>query len=225
MKPEDLKSPFSWDERRILIQDYVWYVPAHYDNYEEFKFLGWSDTQFFGNEKPVYVEYCSGNGSWIADKAAQELHINWVGIEKKFPRVRKIWSKVKNLGLTNLFGVCGEGFNLTKRYFPEACVDHIFINFPDPWPKARHAKHRIIQPAFVQELWRILKKDGVVTFVTDDPDYSDWAIEHFNQNPGFSSCCPAPYYTNEQPEYGTSYFEELWRGKGKTIRYHQFRKV
>lgn len=224
MKPEDLKSPFSFDERQILIKDRIWFVPDYFDRYEEFLFPGFSDEALFGNDNPIHLEYCSGNGSWIAAKASENQSINWVACEIKFGRVRKIWSKIKNKCLNNLFAICGEGYRVTKHYFKDMCVDQVFINFPDPWPKKRHAKHRIIQKAFVEELLRILKKGGTVTFVTDDPDYSDWTIEMFLANSGFESRFPSPYYSNEQPNYGTSYFEELWREKGRKIRYHQFQK-
>lgn len=224
MKPEDLKSPFSFDERHILIKDRVFFVPDYFDRYDEFQFPGFSDEQVFGNHKPVYLEYCSGNGSWIAGKAQHDPNVNYVACEIKFGRVRKIWSKIKNLNLANLFAICGEGFGITKRYFTPKSIDRVFINFPDPWPKKRHAKHRIIQEPFLEELLRILKPNGIVTFVTDDTAYSDWTIERFLKVEGFESCFADPYYSNELLEYGTSYFDTLWREKGRLIRYHQFRK-
>ncbi len=224
MKPEDLKSPFSFDERQILIKDRVWFVPDYFDRYDQFQFPGFSDEQLFGNANPVYLEYCSGNGSWIAGRAQKDLKINYVACELKFGRVRKIWSKIKNFELDNLFAICGEGFGITKRYFTPASIDRVFINFPDPWPKKRHAKHRIIQEPFLDELLRVLKPNGIVTFVTDDNAYSDWTIERFLKIEGFESCLEEPYYSNELSEYGTSYFDTLWREKGRLIRYHQFRK-
>lgn len=224
MKPEDLKSPFCFEERQILIKDKVWFVPDYFDHYDDFTFPGFSDSQVFGNHQPVFLEYCSGNGSWIAAKAKNNPLINFVACEIKFPRVQKIWSKIKNHLLSNLFVICGEGFNITKRYFESASVDRVYINFPDPWPKKRHFKHRIIQSGFVEELVRILKPCGVVTFVTDDAAYSEWTIEKFLQHPSFKPHFSAPFYSNELDDYGTSYFEELWREKGREIRYHQFVK-
>lgn len=224
MKPEDLKSPFSFDERQILIKDHVWYVPEYYDKYQNFSFPGFSDEQVFGNDQPVFLEYCSGNGSWIAAKAESNKNINYVACELKFGRVRKIWSKIKNLKLNNLFAICGEGFIVTSQYLKDESVDGIYINFPDPWPKKRHAKHRIIQQPFLNQLARILKPSGTITFVTDDIAYSDWTIEMFMQNENFSSVYEAPFYSNEFSGYGTSFFDQLWREKGRLIRYHQFRK-
>lgn len=225
MKPADLKSPFRWEQRQIIIEDRVWYVPDQHLSDKPFEFPGWTHEQTFSQDQPIYVEYCSGNGAWIADKAQKELHCNWVAIERKFDRARKIWSKIKNHELDNLLVVCGEGYKATQSFFPSESVEAAFINFPDPWPKKRHAKHRIVHPAFVQEVHRILKKGKTFTLVTDDESYSEIMIEVMCQNPGFESVFEAPYFVSEYSGYGSSYFEELWREKGKMIRYHVFRKL
>lgn len=224
MKPEDLIPPFPKSERKIVIHDRVWYLPDPHLAENNFIFPGWHHPDLFSNTNPVCIEYCSGNGAWIAAQAQAHPEINWVAIEKKFMRVRKIWSKIKNLELNNLIVVCGEAFRATHTQFPSACAADVFINFPDPWPKKRHAKHRLIQPLFVQELARILQTDKRVTFVTDDPDYSQEVIGVFLSDASFRSHYPAPFFSTDENHYGTSYFEELWRSKGKTIRYHRFLK-
>jgi tRNA (guanine-N7-)-methyltransferase len=225
MKPEDLKSPFIWDKRHVLVHDRVWYVPDRYDDFASFSFPGWENLIFFDQKRPICLEYCSGNGAWIAAKAKEEPHFNWVAVEHKFERVRKIWSKVKNVQLSNLLAVCGEGYRVTHHYIPSASVHAVFINFPDPWPKKRHAKHRIVQPYFIEEVQRILQPRGVLTMVTDDAAYSNVMVNVLHQCPGFESLFPDPFYVTEFPSYGTSYFEDLWRQKGKQIYYHAFRKI
>lgn len=225
MKPADLKAPFSWGNRQVLIEDRIFYVPTRCETYDEFKFPGWTSQELFGNDNPIQIEYCSGNGTWIADKAAANPQINWVAVEKKFMRVRKIWSKTKNLQMPNLITVCGEAYGATWRYMPPDSFEGAFINFPDPWPKKRHAKNRLIQPRFVAEIWRVLKPSRVFTLVTDDAEYSERMIEEMQKHSGFVSIHPDPYYVPEFPGYGTSFFEQLWREKGRVIRYHQFRKV
>lgn len=224
MKPKHLKHPFPWRERKVLIQDRVWYVPDFLDDYSSFKFPGWNTPECFGNTNPIYVEYCSGNGTWIAEKAREQPDINWVAIEIQFERTRKIWSKIKNLGLNNLLVICGEGYRVTSNYFPASTVEKVFINFPDPWPKKRHAKHRIIKPTFVDEIWRILKDKGEVTMVTDDPDYSQEMTETVSPHSGLYSLYQDPSYSTHIEGYGSSFFDTLWRGKGKVIHYHQYRK-
>lgn len=225
MRPANLQPPFRWDERQTIIHDRVWYVPAFAAAQNAFNFPGWEHDHLFGNTRPIYLEYCSGNGAWIAAKAAAFPNINWIAVERKFTRVRKIWSKIKNLNLNNLIVICGEGHNVTSQYFPSETICEIFINFPDPWPKNRHAKNRLIQPAFRHELHRILKAGGSMTFVTDDAPYSDWTIEKMTIDGTFESIHPHPHYVHAQADYGSSYFDSLWREKGKQIRYHQFVKV
>lgn len=221
MRPEALKPSPAWGEKKVWIDDRVWYVPSRSEE-ASFAFPGWAEV--FGNGNPVCVEYCSGNGAWVADRATSYPDCNWVAVEKKFTRVRKIWSKVKNGNLSNLLVLCGEGQNATTRYFPTASVQQVYVNFPDPWPKRRHEKYRIINSDFVSEMWRILEPTGCFTIVTDDPDYSEWIIATVLKHGGWQSVYPEPYYATECVDYGTSYFEELWRSKGLGIRYHQFKK-
>lgn len=224
MKPLDLKPPFPKTERKIVIHDHVWYVPNTHLAKNSFDFPGWDHQDLFGNTHPVHIEYCSGNGAWIEEQALTHPDINWVAIERKFTRVRKIWSKIKNHNLKNLLVICGEGHSVTNSYFPEASAANIYINFPDPWPKKRHAKNRLIQPDFVNELARILQSGKMVTFVTDDPDYSQQVIEIFLANQRFGSLYPHPHFSTEEQNYGNSFFDDLWRSKGKSIRYHRFIK-
>jgi len=224
MKPKNLKCPFTWRNRYVLIQDRVWYVPEYYDAFDQFTFPGWNSPDFFGNDRPVHIEYCSGNGDWIIQKAQQFPEFNWVAVEKQFQRVRKIWSKAQNHNISNLIIVSGEGYTVSHHYIPDQTVSEVYVNFPDPWPKERHKKHRIIQPRFTQEIGRILKDNGKFALATDDPNYSREMIEVLQQTPGFASCYPDPFYVSEEEGYGSSWFEELWRKKGFSIRYHQFQK-
>lgn len=207
------------------MKDRIWYVPDGYDNFSSFTFKGWGNPLFFDQERPVCIEYCSGNGAWIAARAQRDSHYNWVAIELKFERVRKIWSKIKNFDLPNLLAVCGEGYRITHHYIPDNSVHEVYINFPDPWPKRRHGKNRIIQPSFISEIRRILRPGGGLTMVTDDVPYSRHMIEVVQNFPTFDSLHPFPFYVNDDPNYGTSFFEDLWRERGKKIYYHAFRKI
>lgn len=225
MRPEELKPPCPREDQRIVISDRVWYVPERTKAPSDFAFPGWNHADLFGNDHPVVIEYCSGNGAWIAEKAAENPDINWVAVEMKFARVKKIWSKIKNLGLKNLIVVSGEAYATTKRFFPDDSISGVYINFPDPWPKKRHAKNRLIQTEFVNEQCRILKAGKSLTFVTDDAPYSEWFIETMKGQAGFASIYPEPFFLTEEADYGTSYFDQLWRSKGRSIRYHCFQKT
>lgn len=224
MRPEHLILPFSSKTRTTSLNDHVWYIPSEDDTQIDFAFPGWDDPAFFASPQPICIEYCSGNGAWIVAKAIAHPEYNWVAIEKRFIRARKIWSKIKNHRLTNLLVICGEGHHVTQRFFPSSSVSQVYINFPDPWPKRRHAPNRLIQPQFLLELSRILNEDCELSFVTDDIPYSQSFIQMILKNPCFVPKYPSPFYIIENPDYGTSYFDQLWREKGKTIRYHHFIK-
>lgn len=204
------------------LHDQLWYVPPEERNI--YNFQGWSHPDCFGNDNPIEIEYCSGNGSWIAAKAQENPGINYIAVEKKGSRARKILKKAHKRKLKNLIVVYGEGLQVTSKYFPDASIQAVYINFPDPWPKRRHAKNRIVNPDFVEQIHRILDRNGVFTLVTDDPDYSAIMIKELRKFLGFSSLYPEPYYITDLPNYGTSFFEDLWRQKGKNIHYHGFKK-
>ena len=205
----------------------IWYVGESGGYPEkEFTFPGWDHPEVFGTmAKPLHIEYCSGNGSWIAEKATAHPEIHWVAIERKCARVKKIWSKAQKMKLSNLFVIWAEGHFVTSRFFSNNSIASIFINFPDPWPKRKHAKHRLIQPAFAKELARILIENGTLTLVTDDVAYSTWAIQVFTEAEGLAPCYSHPFYTTSEENYGSSYFDTLWRAKGRAIRNHRFIKI
>lgn len=228
-----LHYPFKESRPFTTVKEGVWYIapPQGVDNGqnnspEEFPFIfpGWESPLFFGNNHPINIEYCSGNGEWIAKKALEEPGINWIAVEKKFQRASKIWNKKRVLGLDNLLIICGEGFSATKNYFPSNSIKNIFINFPDPWPKTRHHKHRIVQDCFVAELARILVPEGLFTFVTDDLPYGEWSCEKIQQSSFFSALYPETGFILEEESYGSSYFDALWRKLGRTIYYYRFGK-
>ncbi len=193
MKPNDLKPAFTWAERRVMIKDRVWYVPDRCD-YASFVFPGWSSPELFGNDKPVIVEYCCGNGIWLASKAKAHPEYNWVGVEWRYQRVRKVWSKIHNESLDNLIVLCGEACLSTSLYFPSDSLETVYINFPDPWPKTKHAKHRLFQQPFIQQLHRVLKPNSSAIIATDDAKYSKQLVAEFLKCPGFKCGFPDPHF-------------------------------
>ena len=219
IKAKEFQIPFSWEKRHIAIHDDVWFMPAKRPD-DPFVFTGWD--MLFSETKPIKVEYCSGNGTWIVERAKADPESNWLAVEKQFHRARLIWARAKNAGISNLKIALAEGGELTRRFFPDATVSEVFVNFPDPWPKRRHAKHRIIQPEFVEELARILTPEGLVTLVTDDAAYSAIMIREMRNNSCFSSVYADPYFIEAPREYGESYFNSLFREQDKIIRQHMF---
>lgn len=223
MKAKEIKPLCSWEERRPIVHDKMLYIPPYYQEHNRFSFPGFD--QLFDNQKPIALEYCSGNGSWIIEKALQEPNYNWVAVEKRFDRVRKIFAKAKNRHLDNLFVVWGEALTFTRYYLIKHSVDRLFINFPDPWPKNGAAKHRLLSADFLEELARVMKEGAEALFVTDETLYHEKTRALFLKSGNFYSAFPEPYYTSSLPGYGSSFFENLWRSKGKTIYYQKWISV
>ncbi len=224
MKPKDLRFPYSWEERKPLLQDNILFIPHYYFCHEN-----WTMPQFstiFRNDKPINAEFCSGNGEWVINKALKQPECNWIAVEKNFDRVRKIWSKRENLQLKNLLIVSGYAEELTKYYLPDHCLSNVFVNFPDPWPKDKHAKNRLFQPTFIENLSRKLIDSAMAYLVTDDFDYLQQMIREMLKNTHWTAYFPHPFYRQNPSHYGESWFERLWKKKGRNIfhAYFQLRK-
>jgi tRNA (guanine-N7-)-methyltransferase len=222
MKPKDLKFPLKWEERRPLIQNKVFFVPQCYDYHHEWPFPGWESQEVFGRKAPIEIEYCSGNGLWIVEKARAYPDHNWIAVERQFDRVRKIWSKMRNFCLSNLFIVCGEALTFTQFYVPDRSFTAIYVNFPDPWPKGKHAKNRLLQEPFVTQMARASALEASVIIVTDHLEYATQINTAMLGNHVWDSCFQAPYFVTEWENYGTSYFDALWREQGLKIYYMQY---
>ncbi|MDR3624805.1 MAG: tRNA (guanosine(46)-N7)-methyltransferase TrmB [Chlamydiales bacterium] len=218
-----LRWPFTWQERQVALVDRVLFVPKHCEGLERFQLPTWQTL--FGNSLPVRLEYCSGTGDWIIEKAKQDPLSNWVAVELRFDRLKKIWTKMRRENLPNLLLFCSEAFTVTHHFLADETIEEVFINFPDPWPKRRHAKHRLIQKRFLDEMVRTLKKSGKITLVTDDFSYVGEAIKEFTSHKGFKPLFLDPFYSVTEKSYGTSYFDALWRSKGKTIYTLTFQKI
>lgn len=217
---ERLIIPFTWEERRPHYADRVLFVPTYYADHSSFGSLN-----LLAEGKPVFVEYCSGNGDWVVEKAKQSPECLWIAVEKRFDRVQKIWKRRLRQGLSNLVIVYGDAVDFSKYYLGDQVVSGCFVNFPDPWPKGKHAKHRIFQKPFIDQLYRLLQARGRVTIATDDPLWAERILAQFRSAGGFESLFGEFGFTTEWPDYGVSYFDQLWRCKGKTIYYLNFEKI
>jgi len=220
MRPKNLKFPFSWEERKPYVFDQILIVPSHYDLHHE-----WTDEEgLFSGDRPLFLEYCSGNGDWIIQKAIDHPEITWIAVEKQFERVRKIWSKRENNQVKNLLIVSGKAEEFTRYYLPSESIQEVFVNFPDPWPKERHAKHRLIQAPFVDQMARVVRPTGKATFATDDPPYASQMIEEMGNHKDWEYAFPKPHYKESLDNYGSSWFQNLWQEKGRGFHYIQCTK-
>ncbi|WP_213357497.1 tRNA (guanine(46)-N(7))-methyltransferase TrmB [Chlamydiifrater phoenicopteri] len=215
MRPKDLPLPFDRSRQHVLIRDGILFIPSYSNSESDDLFSMPSWGELFSENNPICCEICSGNGDWIIDQAENFSYKNWVAVERRFDRIRKIWSKRENRGLQNLFLVCGEAQVFFRKFVLEASFSEVHVNFPDPWPKLRHHKHRLFQTDFVDDLAKAMCDRGTLSLVTDHEDFLRTSLGSIMKR--FSPQQIAPYYEEIESNYGNSWFENLWRMKGKKI--------
>src|SRR6185436_2084882 len=120
------------------------------------------------------------------DWAARNSTHNFVAIERLLGRFRKIDRKARRAGLTNLRGVRMEASYLVEYLVPPNSLSILHVYFPDPWPKRRHWRRRLINPRFVELAARALAPQGVVYLRTDDSAYFEQMESVFGQSSRFT---------------------------------------
>jgi tRNA (guanine-N7-)-methyltransferase len=138
-----------------------------------------SFTGIFPKEQPVEVELGAGDGSFLVQYAALNPQHNFVGVERLLGRLRKIDRKGRRGALQNLRVMRLEATYFIQYQLPKDSVTAIHIYFPDPWPKRKHRKNRLVQTGFPELCAEVLKQDGVVYLRTDDADYFQQMQEVF----------------------------------------------
>jgi len=121
--------------------------------------------------QPVEIELGSGDGSFLAKYAGLHRQRNFIGVERLLGRLRKLDRKATRLGLENVRAVRIEAAYFLEHLLPPACAEAVHIYFPDPWPKRRHRKNRLINDRFPLMASQALADGGVIFLRTDDADY------------------------------------------------------
>lgn len=125
----------------------------------------------FGNAHPVEIEIGCGRGLFIIRRARENPGTNFLGLEKSARFFRILRERVVKSGLPNIRLIRGEAGYLVKQFVPSNSVQAVHIYFPDPWPKKRHRKRRLINSSFLENIARVLKPEGVLCIATDFQDY------------------------------------------------------
>ncbi|GFI68700.1 tRNA (guanine-N(7)-)-methyltransferase [Lachnospiraceae bacterium] len=133
-------------------------------------------NEIFGNDHPVRIEIGMGKGKFIHELAQANPGINYVGIEKYSSVLLRALQKMSAEPLPNLMFIRMDAEDITEIFDREE-VDLIYLNFSDPWPKDRHAKRRLPSREFLARYDKILKKDSVLEFKTDNKDLFEFALE------------------------------------------------
>lgn len=132
---------------------------------------------------PTILEIGSGTGTSTAAMAPLEPEYNIIAVEIYKPGLAKLLGAIVREGLTNIRMVRGDGVEVLNRMIPDGSLAGVRIFFPDPWPKARHHKRRIIQSGTLRLLADKLAAGGVLHVATDHADYAEWITELTNVEP------------------------------------------
>ena len=137
----------------------------------------------FGRSAPVFLEIGFGMGERTAAIAKAHPQNDYLAVEVHTPGVGSLLKQIKELGLTNIRVLQHDVVELFRQGLPPECLAGVHIFFPDPWPKARHHKRRLLQPAFVALLCRHLKSGGYIHAATDWQDYAQQILWVFSGEP------------------------------------------
>jgi tRNA (guanine-N7-)-methyltransferase len=134
-------------------------------------------SQLYGNDRPVELEIGSGKGTFLLEQARTRPDVNFFGIEWASWFWRYASDRLRRHNCTNARTVRAEAMFFLREWVPDASLSVLHVYFPDPWPKKRHHKRRLIQPPFLEQAERLLIPGGRLQVVTDHHGYFEENIE------------------------------------------------
>lgn len=154
----------------------------------------------FGRSAPRTLEIGFGNGVSLAQMAAIAPELDFLGIEVHRPGVGHLLLEIERHALGNVRVICADAVEILETHIPPASLDRVLLFFPDPWPKTRHHKRRILQPAFVALIHSRLKPGGVFHMATDWQHYAEQMLDVMEAAPGFRNSAGRGAYA-PKPDY------------------------
>jgi tRNA (guanine-N7-)-methyltransferase len=152
----------------------------------------------FGNDHPVIMEIGFGNGDATWQMAAAHQEENYLGVEVHRPGVGHLLLKLEDNGISNVRIACEDAVGLLRKRIPRDSLAGVRIYFPDPWPKKRHHKRRIIQAPFIELLAEKMQTAGILHMATDWEQYAEHMLEVMHNSQEFvnlspdGTACPKP---------------------------------
>lgn len=137
----------------------------------------------FGRAAPVTLEIGFGNGEHLLARADAEPERDFLGVEVHRPGVGRVLNRAHAAGLRNLRVACHDAVEVLRDWLAERSLDEIVVYFPDPWPKKRHHKRRLVQPPFARLAASRLVAGGVLRLATDWADYAEHMRTTLNVEP------------------------------------------
>ena len=140
-------------------------------------------ASLFGDARELILEIGFGNGESFVQMAEDAPQQGFVGIEVHRPGVGHALVLAAAAGIDNLRVIRHDAVAIIRDHVPDGALSRVQIYFPDPWPKARHHKRRIVQRAFTDLIWRKLRAGGEIHCATDWENYAEWMRDVFAGDP------------------------------------------
>jgi tRNA (guanine-N7-)-methyltransferase len=179
----------------------------------------------FARHAPRSVEIGFGNGDNLLKMAAAHSERDYLGIEVHRPGVGRLLLAVEQLGLTNVRVICHDAVEVLAQQIPQHSLDEVVILFPDPWPKKRHHKRRLIQPAFVELVAGRLHPGGVLRMATDWQPYAEEMLATAQSNPRLQNLAADGSYIPRPAERSATRFEKRGERLGHEVWDLAFRRI
>lgn len=180
--------------------------------------------RLFGNHNPLTLEIGCGTGDFVAQMAQLHPNRNFIAVDYYNKGCLKTCKRIDTAGLDNVRVVRGEAREFLLRCIPPDSLRGVVINCPDPWPKARHRKRRLVNAGFVGFLSGFMQPGGDLHFATDFDDYGEDVARLMQGVAGFENVLAPDPYRHELPGYPLSRYMLKFMGEGKRIYFVHYQK-
>jgi tRNA (guanine-N7-)-methyltransferase len=176
----------------------------------------------FGDDRPLWLEIGFGAGEHLAAQAEANPNVGLIGCEPFLNGVVGALGHVERRGLANVRLHMGDALGVLER-LPDAALDRVFLLHPDPWPKARHAKRRFMNPGPLDVIAAKLKAGGEFRLGTDHPVYCRWAMMQMNRRRDFEWAARTPADWQTRPaDWPETRYEAKARRLGHEVWYFRY---
>lgn len=174
----------------------------------------------YGDDHPVEIEIGSGKGSFLVEVALREPDTNFLSVEYARPYAEHVRDRMRRRDLRNVRVVRADAGRFFAECVPASSVRTVHVYFPDPWPKKRHRKRRLMQPPFVRAAVEALVPAGEIRFVTDHAKYFAQAIEVLESEPRLRALP-----IDEEQMTDLTNYERKYRAEGRPIHRARYQRV
>ena len=181
-------------------------------------------ARLFKGDRPLRIEIGVGNSSFLIQVAIRDPDFNYLGFEYSPKRVRKVLKKVEASGVRGMRILRLNAVRVLAELVEPGSVDRFFVNFPDPWPKRKHAKHRLIQTPTAGLMARLLRAGGGLSLRTDAPAYAAQMVSVLDGVPELINLAGAGRFAGAPRDEIHTPYELKYRAEGRAIHYLEYRK-